>query len=89
MAPSETSTVLTTLKFIQSQSRKYKQIAKITFDLPLYIKGKELQANDESLNDIVICLGKLHQRWSYMKGITHIMAGSGLEAIVQVLCSEK
>ena len=89
MAPSEASTVLTTLKFIQSQAQKYKQVAKLTFDLPLYMKAKALQSSDESLKDIFICLGKLHQRWAYMKGITHIMTGSGLEAIVKILCGEK
>ena len=51
----------------------------ITFDQPLYIKARDLVAQDGSLNQVVVRLGGFHMLMTFLNCIGHVMVGTGLK----------
>ena len=58
----------------------------ITYDQPLYIKAIEICCHKKDLEkEIVLVLGQMHVRMSYIGAMSHLMANSGLEEILQLV----
>ena len=84
MNPSDLSCVYSTLKYINSEARKYGKVPIVTFDQPLYWKSIMIASNTE-LKDMVIRLGPFHTEMSFLGSIGHIMAGSGLKELLELV----
>ena len=88
MPPSNHSCILSTMEFISNQAKKYSQTPIITFDQPLFWKAHEIQMQEQSLSDIVLILGHFHTRMSFLGSIGHLMTGSGLDSVLQLIYAE-
>lgn len=89
--PSDWDTIYTTLMTAAETGRTLNQSTVfVTFDLPLYIKAREIlecikQQNDSNLSSVVAVLGGFHMAMSYMGGVGFIMEGSGFtEAVCEI-----
>lgn len=88
MNASDISCVYSTLNFICSQARCYGVTPVVTFDQPLYWKAYTIIANempDSSLKSLVLRLGGFHTEMSFLGCIGHIMSGSGLQEILEIV----
>ena len=80
--------IYSTLRFVVSQARFYNVTLVLTFDLPLYWKALTIiqsQPNGTELNQIVLRLGGFHMQMSFLRSIGHLMAGSGLQELLEVV----
>lgn len=85
LPPSDMDTINTVLHSAASDCRRlHQQTAFVTFDQPLYIKAREIVANDSSLTNVVVRLGGFHMLMSFLGSIGTIMDGSGLK---ELLCT--
>ncbi|KAK3108216.1 hypothetical protein FSP39_003394 [Pinctada imbricata] len=88
MEPGDMSCVYSTLKFLCNEARKYSKCPIITFDQPLYWKALLIIRNepeDASFGKIILRLGGFHLEMSFLGAIGHIMAGSGLEELLETV----
>lgn len=88
MNASDISCVYSTLNFICSQARCYGVTPVVTFDQPLYWKAYTIIANEmpvSSLKSLVLRLGGFHTEMSFLGCIGHIMSGSGLQEILEIV----
>ena len=86
--PSDPSCIFSTLKFVLAQALRYDVSPVFTFDQPLYWKALSIirsQHNDEDLKHIVLRLGGFHMQMSFLGSIGHLMAGSGLHELLEVV----
>ena len=80
--------IYSTLRFVVSQARFYNVTPVLTFDRPLYWKALTIiqsQPNGTELNQIVLRLGGFHMQMSFLGSIGHLMAGSGLQELLEVV----
>ena len=86
--PSDPSCIYTTMDFVSSQARRYDAIPILTFDQPLYWKALTIiiqsQPYGSDLKGMVLRLGGFHMQMSFLGSIGHLMAGSGLQALLEV-----
>ena len=86
--PSDPSCIYTTMKFVSSQARRYDATPILTFDQPLYWKALTIipsQPDDSDLKDMLLRLGGFHIQMSFLGSIGHLMAGSGLQELLEVV----
>ena len=86
--PSDSSCIYTTMKCVSSQARRYDSTPILTFDQPLYWKALTIiysQPDGSDLKGMVLRLGGFHMQMSCPGSIGHLMAGSGLQALLGVV----
>ena len=84
--PNDPSCIYSTLKFVSSQAGNVTPV--LTFDQPLYWKVltiNRLQPTDNALKDVVLGPGWFHMDMSFLGSIGNLMAGSGLQEVLQVV----
>ncbi len=82
------SCVYTTLDFICRHASYYQVTPVITFDQPLWWKALEViqsQPEHSILHSIVLRLGGFHTEMSFLGSIGHLMAGSGLKELLEIV----
>ncbi len=75
------------MKFVSSQARRYDDTPILTFDQHLYWKALTIiqsQPDESDLKGMVHRLGGFHMQISFLCSIGHLMAGSGLQELVEV-----
>ena len=88
MSASDMSCIHSTLYFIAEQADRYKHTPIVTFDQPLWWKAQVIISNEQpssKLKSIVLRLGGLHVKMSFLGCIGHIMAGSGMEELLELI----
>ncbi|EDO33944.1 predicted protein [Nematostella vectensis] len=86
--PSDMSCIYSTLKFVCYRAKRYGFAPVLTFDQPLYWKALTIIENepeDSELRPIVLRLGALHLHMSFLGSIGHLMAGSGLKDVFELI----
>jgi hypothetical protein len=86
--PSDASCIYSTLKFVATQAQLYGVTPVLTFNQPLYWKALNIlqsQPDDNELKQIVLRLGEFHMQMSFLGSIGHLMAGSGLQELLEVV----
>ena len=88
LSASSDSCVYSTLDFIGTQTKRYNFTPMVTFDQQLYWKAMMIVENS-TLNcptrDIVYLLGGFHTIMSFVSSIGHIMDGSGLRDVFDLI----
>ena len=88
MDPTDMTCIYSTLSFISNQASHYKYTPIITFDQPLWWKSLKIVSNDpqdSKLKSIILRLGGLHVEMSFLGCMGHIMAGSGIEEVLELV----
>ena len=88
MDPSDLTCIYSMLKFIYAQAKRMEVTPILMFDQPLWWKtilivSREAQSSDSC--EIVLRLGGLHMEMSFLGCIGHLMAGSGLKELLEVI----
>ena len=86
--PSEKTCIYSTLLFVSEQAKRYHITPVITFDQPLWLKALMIirsEPNDSELKSIILRLGGLHTKMSFLGCIGHIMAGSALQEVLELV----
>ena len=86
--PSDPSCIYTAMKFVLSQARWYDATPILTFDQPLYWKALTIiqsQPDGSDLKGMVLRLVGFHMQMSFLGSIGHLMAGSGLQELLEVV----
>lgn len=86
--PSDKTCIYSTLLFVSEQAKRYHVTLVITFDQPLWLKALMIvrsEPQDSELKSIVLRLGELHTEMSFLACIGHIMAGSGLQEVLELV----
>lgn len=85
---SDETCINSTLHYVAEQSRKCDVVPILTFDQPLYWKARKLIANapvGSMISSFVLRLGGFHTLMSFLGAIGHLMEGSGLQEIMQLI----
>lgn len=85
MDPSSMTCIYSTLSFVCDQATRYGVPPIVTFDQPLWWKALMLILEKPELKSKVLKLGGLHIEMNYLGCISHIMAGSGLEDLLELV----
>lgn len=88
MNPGDPSCIYSTLQFVTSQAKQHKVTPVLTFDQPLYWKALTIiqcQSSESDLKKIVLRLGGFHMEMSFLGSIGHLMAGTGLQELLEVV----
>ena len=86
MDPGNLTCIFSSLQFICNHARQYNVKPMITFDQPLWLKSLEViesQPDGSEFHDIILQLGGFHTLMSFLGCIGHIMAGSGLQYLLE------
>jgi hypothetical protein len=86
--PGNLTCIYSTLSFIVDQANRYGITPIITFDQPLWWKALMIILNEpkeSGMKSIVLRLGGLHIQMSFLGCIGHIMAGSGLADVLELI----
>ena len=86
--PTDPFCIYTTMKFVSSHARRYDATPTLTFDQPLYWKALTIiqsQPDGSDLKGMVFRLGGFHMQMSFLGSIGHLMAGSGLQELLEVV----
>ena len=84
---SKESCLYSTLCFVASQGRTYGFTPVLTFDQPLWWKSVKILKSDTTneLSSIVLKLGGFHLMMSFVGCIGHLMEGSGLKEVLELV----
>eukprot|EP00745_Piridium_sociabile_P023062 TRINITY_DN35931_c2_g2_i7.p1 TRINITY_DN35931_c2_g2~~TRINITY_DN35931_c2_g2_i7.p1 ORF type:complete len:567 (+),score=112.84 TRINITY_DN35931_c2_g2_i7:122-1822(+) len=88
MDPTNMSCIYSTLQFVSSLASRYDCTPVLTFDQPLWWKSTlivDSEPPSSALRSIVLRLGGFHCEMSYLGCIGRLMAGSGLEQVLEVV----
>ena len=88
MNPSDLTCINSTLHFISEHARRYSVTPMITFDQPLWWKAMtfvERKPENSPLHSVVVQLGGFHTLLSFLGCIGHIMIGTGLRELTEVM----
>ena len=88
MNPTDVSCIYSMLIFITEHAHRYNVQPIITFDQPLWWKAFLITATEPAnsdLRNIVLCLGGFHTEMSFLGSIGHLMAGSGLQELFELI----
>lgn len=91
MDPNDLSCIYSTLKFVCLHAARYNSTPIITFDQPLWWKANmivESEPETSPLNSVVVRLGGFHIEMSFLGCIGHLMGGSGLREVLQVIYAD-
>ena len=91
MDPSDLSCILSTLQYVSDQAKYYNVAPVLTFDQPLFWKAMTIIESEPSTSDLksfVLRLGGLHTQMSFLGCIGHLMAGSGLQEILEIVYAD-
>ena len=80
-----------TFKFICEHAARYNVTPIITFDQPLWWKSLqaiEVQPENSPLRSIVLQLGGFHTAMNFIGSIGHLMAGSGLQELLETIYAD-
>ena len=91
MDPTDLSCIYSTLKFICAQADRFDATPVITFDQPLWFKALTIVQNepaDSEIKGVVLRLGGLHIEMSFLGSMGHLMAGSGLQEVLEVIYAD-
>ena len=89
MNPSDVMFVSSTLHFVSEHAKEH-SIANpiVMFDHPLWLKAFNITqtepANSE-LHQIIVCVGAFHAEISFRGSIGHLMVGSGLQELLELI----
>lgn len=86
--PTDMTCVYSTLLFVSKQAKRYGFTPILTFDQPLWWKALNIIQNEPSgsdLKSIVLRLGGFHIEMSFLGCIGHLMAGSGLQELLELV----
>lgn len=89
MNPSNVTCVSSTLKFVSEHAQRH-NIANpiVTFDQPLWWKAFNIiqtEPADSDLRKVILRLGAFHTEMSFLGTIGHLMAGSGLRELLELI----
>ena len=88
MNPSDVTCVYSTLRYISEHARRHDVTPIITFDQPLWWKALMIMVTEpvgSELKDIVLRLGGFHAEMNFLGAIGHLMAGSGLQELLELI----
>jgi len=88
MDSTDMSCIFSTLTYVCEQANAYNVTPVITFDQPLWWKALmiiESEPTDSFLKSLVLRLGGLHMEMSLLGSIGYLMAGSGLQEVLEVV----
>ncbi|KAJ8393310.1 hypothetical protein AAFF_G00062110 [Aldrovandia affinis] len=88
MSPSDATCIYSTLKFLCEHAHRHNAIPIITFDQPLWWKALliiEAEPEGSDLSNIVLRLGGFHTEMSFLGSIGHLMAGTGLQEVMELV----
>ena len=91
MKSTDYSCILSTMHFVSNQAQKYNKSPILTFDQPLYWKALEIQMSEDDsscIKHIVLLLGGFHTCMSFLGSIGHLMTGSGLQSIMELIYAD-
>ena len=91
MKATDYSCIYSTMLFVQKLGRIYSKDIVLTFDQSLYWKAMEIKTHESkngNFKDMVLILGAFHSCMSFYGSIVHLMAGSGLQPILELICAE-
>ena len=83
--------IFSTMCFVSEQAKRHNYTPILTFDQPQWWKSFEIQRSESSNKDnkdIVLRLGGLHTEMSFLGAIGHLMGGSGLQELLEVIYSD-
>ena len=83
--------IFSTMCFVSEQAKLYNYTPILTFDQPLWWKSYEIQQSESSnrdIKDIILRLGGLHTEMSFLGAIGHLMGGSGLQELLEVIYAD-
>ncbi|WAR03768.1 hypothetical protein MAR_010326 [Mya arenaria] len=86
MNPSDATCIFSTLKFVSEHARRHHVKPIITFDQPLWWKALMIicaEPERSDLKNIVLRLGGFHTEMSFLGAIGHLIAGSGLQEVME------
>ena len=83
MHPSDLTCIYSTLKFVCTQAKLLGVTPILTFGQPLWWTAILIVSSD--LREIVLRLGGLYMEMSFLGCIGHLMAGSGLTELLEVI----
>lgn len=86
--PGDLTCIFSTLHFVTGIAERYGTKAVITFDQPLYWKAMKIISIESSTSpprQIVLRLGGFHTIMSFLGSIGHLMAGAGLQEVLETL----
>ena len=89
MNPSDVTCVSSTLHFVSEHAKQHR-IANpiVTFDQPLWLKAFNIiqtEPANSDLRKIIVRLGAFHAEMSFLGSIGHLMAGSGLRELLELI----
>ena len=89
MNPSDVTCVSSTLKYVSEHAQRH-NITKpiVTFDQPLWWKAFNIIQSEplnSDLRSIILRLGAFQTEISFLRSIGHLMAGSGLKELLQLI----
>lgn len=88
MSSSDPSCIYSTLSYVAHHAARYNMKPIITFDQPLWWKALSIiqsQPVGSPVRKIVLRLGTFHMEMSFLGTIGHLMSGSGLGEILELL----
>ena len=88
MNPSDITCLYSTLLYVSSHAKRYGVTPILTFDQPLWWKAITIQESaprDSEIRSIVLRLGGFHTEMSYLGAIGHLMAGTGLQELLECI----
>ena len=88
MDPNNLTCIYSTLNYVADQAATYDVSPVITFDQPLWWKAFGLVQSSPHLRPIVLRLGGLHTEMSFVGSVGHLMGGSEIENVLEVVYAE-
>jgi len=81
--------ISTVLHFAVTKSNESNQKTTfVTFDLPLYMKAKDIvHTHGKELSNVIVRLGGFHLLMSFLGCIGYLMTNSGLQEILDTICA--
>lgn len=89
---SDPTCIYLTMFFVCKQAKYYNFTPVLTFDQPLWWKALNIFQHEPQTSDlksIVLRLGGFHIQMSFLGSIGHIMAGSGLQEVLETIYAEQ
>ncbi|GFR94043.1 hypothetical protein ElyMa_000908800 [Elysia marginata] len=88
MQPTNMSCIYSTLLFVSNLAAEYRVNPILTFDQPLWWKAQLILDSEPAgshLRSLILQLGGVHTQMSYLGTIGHLMTGSGLRELLEVI----
>ena len=88
MNSSDATCIFSTLKFISEHACRHNATPIITFDQPLWWKAMmivDAEPHESDLKNIILRLGGFHTEMSFLGSIGHLMSGSGLQEVLELV----